>query len=147
MPELPADIWKFCIFPYIDYNSKISLNKVLCEDLRVYKKWTKQEIESHYGTIVARILIPYIDKASNKWDNLIDIYNLYVQILKPKFSILLRNKNFRKAALEKSKLLQEEALNRGHRAYSLIKLLKTVGKRLERIDPDSDIILKIIQIN
>lgn len=147
MPELPTDIWKYCIFPCLDYNSRISLNKVLCHDLRVYKTWTKQDIEGHYGTIAARILNPYVEKIIRKINNCRDIFDLFVQILKPKFAVLLRNKNFRKAALEKAKMFQIEALLYNRKKFSLVKLMKTVVKRLERIDPDSDLILKIIEIN
>ena len=53
----PPDIWQFEIAPYLDYNSRIELSRLLPPEYRLKpRKFTKEEIISHSSTSVYETL-------------------------------------------------------------------------------------------
>ena len=59
----PPDIWQFEIGPYLDYNSRIELSRLLPPEYRLKpRKFTKEEIISHSSSSVYETLRTRIQK-------------------------------------------------------------------------------------
>jgi len=70
--ELPDDIWKHKIYQYLDYDSRINLNRVMPPQIRGKKRFTKIQIQKHASFAAAQTLAKIITRI-----NLIQYNNRY----------------------------------------------------------------------
>jgi hypothetical protein len=105
--ELPSELWKYEIYPYLDYDSRLNLNLVLDPETRGYKRINPERIRSHSAHSV------YINMRDKIAALVFEDMELDVRILKikttfklflnPLFQPLFQIKSLREMTLQKCK--------------------------------------------
>jgi hypothetical protein len=102
--ELVGDVWEYRIYPYLDYESRIHLNKVLKPHLRGKKKFTKLQIKQHAIQSVARSLttrITIINNIISTEEKIREIKKLFTLLCRPRFQEVFYMENIRNVTLSK----------------------------------------------
>jgi hypothetical protein len=102
--ELPYELWKYEIYPLLDYDSRINLNLVLPPEARGRKKFKKLQIHSHGIYCIYSHLTETLDKLHDLDDitqRVNMIMKLFRLLLSPFFKPILNSKTFRTVVVEK----------------------------------------------
>jgi len=102
--ELPVEIWKYEIYTYLDYNSKINLNRVLKHELRGKTKMKKQDIISHIALCIAPIIKNNLLEISTQFplfSKFKGIKALFEKLQNPFIQQIFNFKKFKETALIK----------------------------------------------
>lgn len=102
--ELPYELWKYEIYPLLDYESRINLNLVLPPEARGRKRFNKRQIHCHgIYCIYTRLeeTLTKLHELQNFAQRVKTIVKLFRLILNPFFQPILYSKTFRKVLVEK----------------------------------------------
>ena len=92
-----TDIWKL-MFKYLDYESRINLNRVY--KTAVVRKFTKKELEAHHGASISWEVYKFFRLALALHNDEAVTRGL-VQLIRPRYSVLLHSKRIRDKAIAK----------------------------------------------
>jgi hypothetical protein len=133
--NIPDDVWKYEIYPLLDYNSKINLNQILPPAARGSKKLCKNALKRHAASMsVADITrrITYLNNLEFGWKKTILIIDFFTFMRKPLFQHVFNFKDFRIQFLQKCRdfrnckeidIQHEKLLNR--QIYMLRKIIRS----------------------
>ena len=93
-----TDLWRL-IFKYLDYDSRINLNRVYPKT-PVVRRLTKQQVQRHHVATVSEEVRRYIDLAL-ALRTARSVTQALVQVIRPRYSPLLHFKRLRDQTIEK----------------------------------------------
>jgi hypothetical protein len=102
--NIPEDIWKYEIYSYLDYDSRIRLNQILSPTSRGYKKISKIKFKKHAASTSAKDIIRRLSQINNLdpgWPKTILILDFFKFIRKPLFQHVFNITSFRNNFLVK----------------------------------------------
>ena len=107
LEQLPVDVYRWELLPYLDWSSRLNLNLAMPKNCRIVERFTKEELIGHEVAVLITLVKGRFDKLDREYhrnrqaQKLIDIFNLFT---KPRNKILIIHyKNFREALVERSK--------------------------------------------
>jgi len=92
------DLWKH-MFNYLDYDSRINLNRVYKKS-PIVKKLSRHAIESHHIACLATETLKYVRKALET-PNPAAVTRAFAQVLRPRFAPILRIKILREMIIKR----------------------------------------------
>jgi hypothetical protein len=152
LDELPLDVIRVYIFPKLDYESRIQLNRCLPPCDRLSKKMDHASVERHDTLTTTETVREYLLKLSyimtpnDRYKLAIKMFALF---FKPRYLNLVRhNNNFRSVLLEKLDSLK--ILHQGYRGVypdidittRLVKTMKRLKRRVLNTPFENDIVDK-----
>jgi hypothetical protein len=102
--NIPEDIWKYEIYPFLDYDSRINLNQILPPTARGSKKLSKNALKQHGSSMTTRDITRRVIKLNNLefgWIKTVWIIDFFTFIRKPLFQHVFHFIDFRKQFLKK----------------------------------------------
>ena len=114
--NLPLDVIKFEIFPFLNYHERLNLNLCLPPQDRIRRKMLKASIERHERIILVETIRSYLDlhengtfTVSKQLENMI---RLFILLQKPRYFVLIaRHPAFRDCVIQKIRNLVEQLIN------------------------------------
>lgn len=93
-----TDLWRL-MFKYLDYDSRINLNRVYRKS-PIVKKLSRHLVESHHIACLARETLSYVNKAL-KDPNPKTVTRAFAQVLRPRIAPILRVRKLREMIIQK----------------------------------------------
>jgi hypothetical protein len=120
-----TDVWRK-LHTFLDYNSRISLNRVFSEAQEI-KKFTRKQIEAHHVFSLSREYVRMT--IATKGDDR-KVARLFAMLLNTKFRILMKNREFREILIQKCREFERE-IDERYRG-----VIQTVLKRALDVEGD-----------
>jgi hypothetical protein len=102
--NVPEDVWKYKIYPLLDYDSRINLNQILPPAARGSKKLSKLSLKQHATSSCALDItnkLVQINKLEASWIKTVLIIDLFTFLRKPLFQHVFNFKQIRRQFLKK----------------------------------------------
>jgi hypothetical protein len=114
--NLPLDVIKFEIFPYLNYQERINVNQCLPSHDRITRKMNKASIERHERDILIETIKKYLDNHDKPWftadRQLVNMFLLFSILQKPRyFALIASHPVFRDCVILKIRNLIEQLIN------------------------------------
>lgn len=116
LDNLPLDIIKFEIFPFLNYHERLNLNLCLPSQDRVRRKMLKNSMESHERAILVLTIKKYLDLHENGGltlsKQLENMIKMFILLQTPRyFTLIEKHPNFRQCVIQKIRELVEQLIN------------------------------------
>ena len=150
LDELPLDVIRVYIFPRLDYESRIQLNRCLPPCDRLSKKMDRASVERHDIVTTTHVVKEYLLKLEWVWtpnDRYKIAIKMFALFFKPRYLNLVRhNNNFRSVLLNKLDSLKIP--QQGYRGVyadidittRLVKTMKRLKRRVLNTPFENDIV-------
>ena len=102
--EISEDLWKYEIYPYLDYETRINLNRCLHPLSRGKKSFTKLQIKQHAVKSVTEALRTRTNKINNiisTSDKVREIKKLFTLLGTPRFQEVFHMETLRSVTMNK----------------------------------------------
>ena len=105
LDELPIDVIREHIIPYLNYEERINLNQCIPASERISRRMNKGSIEKHEQSVMVNTIRWYleqIERGLEKNTKIKIITRLFTLLLKPRyFSLIERHQSFRLSVINK----------------------------------------------